>query len=143
MSAHDAERRTIRDAIERLLAGEPVRSDGKLTIKSLADEAGVKRWLLTHRHTDLQTEFRDRIDGLGTTPEPVRKLEERINALETDNRRLGDQLREAKATVSMLERLVAVETLESLETPPKTQAPTGTLRAIPTSGYEPSPTESH
>jgi hypothetical protein len=39
-----------------------VHSDGKLTIKSLAEEAQVKRWVLTHRHTDLQAEFRARID---------------------------------------------------------------------------------
>ena len=53
--AQDAsERQTIRDAMERLLAGTALHSDGKLTVKSLAEEARVMRWLLTHRHTDLQ-----------------------------------------------------------------------------------------
>ena len=56
-----AERRIIRDAMDRLLAGTPIRSDGKLTAKSLAVEADVKRWRLTHHHTDLQDEFRDKI----------------------------------------------------------------------------------
>ena len=51
-------RRVIRDAMERLIAGKPLHSDGKLTVKSLAEEARVKRWVLTHRHTDLQDEFR-------------------------------------------------------------------------------------
>ena len=32
----------------RLLDGDPIRSDGKLTVKSLAAEAGLKRW---HPHT--------------------------------------------------------------------------------------------
>ena len=41
----EAGRRTIRDAIERLLQGEPIRSDGKLTVKSFAVEAGVRRRL--------------------------------------------------------------------------------------------------
>lgn len=74
MTKHEPERRTIREAMTRLLDGQPVRSDGKLTIKSLAEEAGVKRWILTHRHQDLQAEFRDRIAAHGTDPEPVRAL---------------------------------------------------------------------
>ena len=44
----------IRDAMDRLIEGKALHSDGKLTVKSLAEEARVKRWLLTHRHTDLQ-----------------------------------------------------------------------------------------
>lgn len=50
-------RRSIRDAMQRLLEGKPIRSDGKLTVKSLATEAGVKRWVLTHRHLDLKRNF--------------------------------------------------------------------------------------
>lgn len=37
-------RRVIRDAMDRLIAGKPLHSDGKLTVKSLAAER-VKRWL--------------------------------------------------------------------------------------------------
>lgn len=47
-------------------------------MKSLAEEAGVKRWLLTHRHTDLQDEFRARIEAAGTEPAPMRQLREQI-----------------------------------------------------------------
>lgn len=49
---------TIRDARTRLTVGQPLYSDGKLTIKSFVDEAGVKRWVLTRKFTDLQNEFR-------------------------------------------------------------------------------------
>ncbi len=46
-----------------------------LTVKSLAEEAQVKRWVLTHRHTDLQDEFRARIaDTTGNHPPALRKL---------------------------------------------------------------------
>ena len=40
----------IRDAMTRLLVTETAASaaDGKLTVKSLASEAGLKRWYLTH-----------------------------------------------------------------------------------------------
>lgn len=90
MTAQDLERRSIRDAMDRLLAGKSIRSDGKLTIKSLAAEAGVKRWVLTHRHTDLGPEFRDKIAASGSVPEPMR-------ALTADNDRLKQQLEQARA----------------------------------------------
>ena len=107
-----AERRIIRDAMDRLLAGTPIRSDGKLTVKSLAVEADVKRWLLTHRHTDLQDEFRDKIQTHGTTPKAMR-------ALATANDRLTQQLKQAKADLKQSRtenghytRIVQVLTLE-------------------------------
>jgi hypothetical protein len=113
MTKHEPERRTIREAMTRLLDGQPVRSDGKLTIKSLAEEAGVKRWVLTHRHQDLQVEFRDRVAAHGTDPEPVRALKGRVEGLTEENLRLRKQLRQAKATIAMLERHIAVEALEA------------------------------
>lgn len=124
MTKHEPERRTIREAMTRLLDGQPVRSDGKLTIKSLAEEAGVKRWVLTHRHQDLQVEFRDRVAAHGTDPEPVRALKGRVEGLTEENLRLRKQLRQAKATIAMLERHIAVEALE-------------TTRTIPAAGTEP------
>jgi hypothetical protein len=36
-------RRAIRDAMERIIDGEPLYSDGKLTVKALAEEARIKR----------------------------------------------------------------------------------------------------
>ena len=132
MTEHAPERRAIREAMTRLLDGQPVRSDGKLTIKSLAEEAGVKRWILTHRHQDLQVEFRDRIAAHGTDPEPVRVLKERVETLTAVNRRLREQLRETKATIAMLERHIAVEALEATRPPkPTTEAGVPRLRPVP------------
>lgn len=113
MTDDEAERRAIRDAMTRLLDGRPIRSDGKLTIKSLADEAGVKRWLLTHRHQDLQAEFRDRVATHGTDVELVKALKSRIEGLTEENRSLREQLRQSKATTAMLERHIAVDALET------------------------------
>lgn len=73
------ERQVVRDAMKRLIDGEPIRSDAKLTVKSLADEAGVKRWLLTHKHPDLQEEFRSRVATQGEIPEAQRSLANDIN----------------------------------------------------------------
>ncbi|TWP32701.1 hypothetical protein [Leekyejoonella antrihumi] len=51
------ERDAITAAMERLLAGTPMRSSGNLDIISLAQEAGLKRNKLTHKHTDLKDRF--------------------------------------------------------------------------------------
>lgn len=52
------ERDAIVAAMERLLAGTPLRSSGSLDIISLAEEAGLKRNKLTHnKHTDLKDRF--------------------------------------------------------------------------------------
>ncbi len=50
-------RDAINAAMERLLAGTPLRSSGNLDIISLAEEAGLKRNKLTHKHTDLKDRF--------------------------------------------------------------------------------------
>ncbi len=125
MTDIEPERQVIREAMGRLLEGQPLRSDGKLTIKSLADEADVKRWILTHRHQDLQDEFRARVARHGSDPEPVRRLKDELADLKQENQRLRAELRQAKATTSMLERLVAVEALEA-HTTPRPGAPPGT-----------------
>jgi hypothetical protein len=52
-----AEIRAITDAMVRLLIGAPLHSDGKLTIVSLATEAGLRRNKLTHKHTGLKDLF--------------------------------------------------------------------------------------
>lgn len=118
----EQERQTIRDAMERLIRGEPIRSDGKLTVKSLAEEAGVKRWLLTHRHTDLQDEFRARIESAGTEPAPVRQLREQIAQLVTENKQLRVQLREANDDIALLQRHIATEALAPLLEKPRLAA---------------------
>ncbi len=92
-----SERRLIRDAMTRLLDGDPIRSDGKLTVKSLAVEAGLKRWYLTHRHTDLRDEFYDRVRAQGTTPAAMTTLYEEIAVLKQAHKQARAELREAIA----------------------------------------------
>ena len=59
---HDtaAEREAILAAMHRLLSGNATRSSGKLTIVTVAAEAGPKRHHLTHEHTDLRDLFNAR-----------------------------------------------------------------------------------
>jgi ribosomal protein RSM22 (predicted rRNA methylase) len=102
------ERQTIRNAMERLLADAPLHSDGKLTVKSLAEEAQVKRWLLTHRHTDLQDEFRRRVADRDRVPNAAEALRQENAALNDRIAELAGELKQERETVKRLERVVHV-----------------------------------
>jgi hypothetical protein len=65
-----AERDAIQAAIARLLAGTPTRSTGALTVLQLAAEAGVKRWVLTHKHPDLRQAFEEQRQAANGLPGP-------------------------------------------------------------------------
>jgi hypothetical protein len=82
MASEQAERTAIRAAADRLLAGTPLRSTGELTVVQLAAEAGVKRWLLTHKHRDLTEQFQARAKARGGDPPQVQKLKARLQALD-------------------------------------------------------------
>jgi hypothetical protein len=72
------ERDEISAAIDRLLAGTPLRSNGDLTVVSLAQEAGVKRHVLTHKHTDLKDEFYARIRAVNHATPAEQKLRDEL-----------------------------------------------------------------
>ncbi|MET8428807.1 hypothetical protein [Nocardia sp. NPDC004860] len=57
----DPVRKKILAAMDRLLAGKPLRSTGRLSISQLAVEANLGRWHLTHQHTDLKELFQARV----------------------------------------------------------------------------------
>jgi septal ring factor EnvC (AmiA/AmiB activator) len=84
---HQDERARIRAATERLLAGQPVASDGALTVVALAAEAGVHRMALIKRHADLKNEFYERV--------------------RTDTQQVTDEERQLRQTVAKLRQTVA------------------------------------
>lgn len=105
-----ADRDAIRAAIDRLLAGTPLRSNGSLTIVALADEANIKRHLLTHRHTDLKDEFYARVRARGHVPDSERKLRDdltkahdRIKELVAENNKLQGQNEALARIINVLE----------------------------------------
>jgi len=83
-----AERDAIQAAIQRLLAGTPSRSTGALTVLQLAAEAGVKRWVLTHKHPDLRKAFEDQRQAANGVPAAYQHLHGQIADLEAANARL-------------------------------------------------------
>jgi septal ring factor EnvC (AmiA/AmiB activator) len=85
-----AEVRAITEAMVRLLAGVPLRSEGQLTIKSLAEEAGLRRNKLTHKHTGLKDLFYALIRAQDHRP----KIADQLQA---DNDRLRQKLADLRA----------------------------------------------
>ncbi|MDX3832822.1 hypothetical protein [Streptomyces europaeiscabiei] len=82
------ERDAIQAAMKRLLAGTPTRSTGALTVVQLAAEAGVKRWVLTHKHPDLRKEFEAAREAVNGIPAAFQTLQAKVDDLEAANRRL-------------------------------------------------------
>lgn len=99
------ERRVIRDAMDRLLAGQPVRSTGALTVVALAEEAGVKRHLLTHRHPDLKEEFYAKVRAQGAVPHSELVLQNRLAELQAKIESLRADRDSARAEAALLRRM--------------------------------------
>jgi uncharacterized coiled-coil protein SlyX len=109
----DPTRNHIRAAMDRLLAGTPLRSDGALTIVALAAEAGIKRHILTHRHTDLKEEFYARIRAQNRIPDSEKRLRDELEATQRRLADLHQQSRQQQQTIEALARIVNMVTVEN------------------------------
>jgi chromosome segregation ATPase len=109
------ERRELEAAMDRLLNGTPLRSDGKLTIVSLAAEAAVKRHVLTHKYTDLKDLFNARVKSQHSVP----ASETALRGQNEELRRKLDDMRterdEYKQAANALARALNVLTAENDE----------------------------
>jgi septin family protein len=115
---HQDERTRIRAAADRLLAGQPVASDGALTIVALAAEAGVHRMALMKRHADLKNEFYERVRTQTQQPadEEIR-LRQTIAKLRQTVTRQREQIRDLRHQVTQLALAAAVLTQNQAEAP--------------------------
>jgi len=107
------ERDRIRAAMDRILAGTPQRSNGALTIVAVAIEAGVPRNALTQRHTDLKTEFYQRIKDAGADNEDEARLRATIARLRQTIANKNKELNQFRADVPALVRAIHQLTLEN------------------------------
>lgn len=107
------ERDDIRDAIDRLLAGTPLRSDGALTVVSLAAEASVKRHVLTHRHTDLKDDFYARIRAQGHTPASELALQAEVHDLKDNLAKAREELKELRGINESYARIINLLSTEN------------------------------
>ncbi|MFD4260310.1 hypothetical protein ACFWR9_22500 [Streptomyces sp. NPDC058534] len=112
------ERTRIRDAIDRLLAGQPTASNGALTIVALAAEAGVHRMALQKRHADLKNEFYDRVrTETKQLPESERRLRKAVSDLKEAVATQKAEITALRHQVTQLALANAVLTLRAKERP--------------------------
>lgn len=85
-----AERAAIEGAMTHLLTAQRTDSRRWPGVSELARAAGVKRWVLTHKHTDLKDEFQAKLQQMkesgASLPPPDHVSKEQ--ALEKENARL-------------------------------------------------------
>jgi len=131
VNADHTERAAIQAAADRLLAGTPLRSTGELTVVQLAAEAGVKRWLLTHKHRDLAEQFQARAKALGGDPPPVRKLEAQVAELKEKNTRLRAENATLQALVDYYAHVINELSIDYDQVKAERDSLLGNVRAIP------------
>jgi len=128
---HQAQRAAIQAAAHRLLAGTPLRSTGELTVVQLAVEAGVKRWLLTHRHRDLAEQFQAHAKALGGDPPQVQRLKARLQALEERNAELRTQTAELQALIQHYAIVINELSIDYEQVKTERDSLLGNVRALP------------
>lgn len=79
---------------------------------ALAAEAGVKRHVVTHRHTDLKDEFYARVRAQGQVPASEAKL--RADLAET-KRKLAEALEDNKNLIDTVDRMARVINVLTVE----------------------------
>ena len=106
------ERDAILAAMDRLLAGTPLRSPGNLDIVTLAEEAGLKRNKLTHKHTDLRDRFyaeRRARDGVTTREAKLHNEIEQLKARMSELREERDNYRTANEVFARALHVLTIE----------------------------------
>jgi hypothetical protein len=137
MSPAPDERDRIHAAMDRILAGTPERSDGALTIKSLAAEADVPRNALTQRHLDLKNEFYAKVKERGQPTDVEVRLRKQIVKLKELRSDDKDQLAQLRADREALVRVVNQLTLENRQLRQQLTAPSSVVRLLPTQPQPP------
>ena len=103
------EHQLIRDATQRLLAGSPQRSNGSLTIATLATESGLPRHRIYEHHADLVAEFKAKTHtGAPITPDiqalrqQLADAHQRIHQLEATQAQLTNKITTLCAVITEL-----------------------------------------
>jgi septin family protein len=120
---HTDERTRIREAMDRLLTGQATASDGSLTAKALAAEAGVHRMALMKRHVDLKNLFYERVRKESPqVPETEKRLRETLNQLRETVQKQNAEIHKLRQQVTQLTLASAVLTQRAGTAPQVTAA---------------------
>jgi hypothetical protein len=137
MSPAPDERDRIHAAMDRILTGAPERSDGALTIKSLAAEADVPRNALTQRHLDLKNEFYAKVKERGQPTDVEVRLRKQIVKLKELRSDDKDELAQLREDREGLVRVVNQLTLENRQLRQQLTAPSSVVRLLSTQPQPP------
>lgn len=98
----------------RLLIGAPLHSNGKLTIVSLATEAGMRRNKLTHKHTGLKDLFYALVKARTPVPEELSdSARARAAKQQQDLARVRAERDDLRGQAQLLARIVHVLEIEN------------------------------
>ncbi|MFI7097641.1 hypothetical protein [Streptomyces lydicus] len=127
-------RTALIQAMDRLLAGTPQRSDGGLTVAALAREAGISR-ASAYRAGDVLELFRRRVDERASGPDVPATLRERIRELNGEiheaRRARHQEITDLRRSVDTLAQRVQALTLDN-EHLRAELAQQGTITTLPT-----------
>ncbi|WP_405993369.1 hypothetical protein [Streptomyces sp. NBC_00986] len=126
------ERDRIRGAIDRILSGSPIHSNGALTVVALATEAGVPRNALTQRHQDLKNEFYARVRARGGIPDSEKRLRARVVKLKEQHADDVKEINELKVANEILVRALHQAQMENRQIRLQLVERADNLRVLPT-----------
>ncbi|RDL08272.1 hypothetical protein DER30_1615 [Streptomyces sp. HB202] len=125
---HPDERTRIREAMDRLLAGQATVSNGSMTVAALAAEAGVHRMALYKRHADLKNEFEDRVrTDTKQVPETEKQLRQTISKLKKTVSNQKSEIDDLRQRVTQLAMASAVLVAGQGAPPTPDPSPAGAL----------------
>lgn len=90
----------LRAAMERLLAGTPERTDGRLLKENLYREAGVSRATMNRASTILE-EWSRRVDGTQPRDQEIEALRRVLSKQRAETRRLRERIQEVEAQLTI------------------------------------------
>lgn len=108
LADNDIERKQVEEAIERLIAGTPLRTAGHHTVVALAKESGVQRTRLYEQYLDLIADFKQRAQQaisprlIIATSHELAQAHQRVNELVTENAQLRQRIRTLSAVITEL-----------------------------------------
>ncbi|MCY0927897.1 hypothetical protein OTB20_17085 [Streptomyces sp. H27-H1] len=112
-SEPDPVRRAILAAMNRLFAGTPQRSAGRLNVSQLAVEADVKRWHLTHQHSDLKDLFQSEAAKAEAKRATHVRAADAFEELKKKHTKLQDRCRVLEERLAIYATAVSLLTLEN------------------------------
>lgn len=131
MTAALNERERIRAAMDRILGGVPLHSNGALTIVALAHEAQVPRNALTQRHVDLKNEFYERIRERKEIPESEKRLHGQLAKLKKLRDAEAEELRRLRIDNEALVGALHQAQMENRQLRKQLAEPVPRLRGLP------------